>query len=231
MKKQLILILITFLSLSSYGQTTTRPLNFSYAFLFREPGTEAQAINPNTSETRLSSQAEIKVFLKPGPGVNIYLFLQDEQDALYLLFPEKPGDLDCCYSFAQSYTYPPANSWTGFDQSQGKEKFLLLASTTRLRKLEELTTIYLPKLSRLWQSPDNIKLIQETAQARHSIIEEIAKLRLEYSEYQSAKEKPVVIAGEFRDGEIPEGITATEVSANGFYAKTIRLVHGDNEKP
>lgn len=109
---------------------------------------------------------------------------------------------------------PSEKEWYEFDHHTGTEILHLLASRERLLDLEEITKKYLnaePK---------------EKSELRLSVLAEIKKMRKENSSLMTPAEKPVSIIGSFR-GKPGSGLEslATEVKAESFYGKTIRIEH------
>ena len=216
MKKLLTILSLLFsITLVSHSQT----LSFTYIFLSQSPDNAISTISPDQT-TSLSQKDKLKIFLKPGPNTYIYLFLHDTEGGLSLLFPEKLSDLDCCYTFNKPYFYPQGDDWTGFDETNGTEQFILIVTCTRLKKLEQLTNIYLEKLSIYWRDPVKKGTEQALTKARHKVLDHIRKVRLEHSDFTTIKEELVIIAGEIRGNDIPDDIEAYKVTTENFYAKT-----------
>ena len=164
-----ILSLLPLLPLFSQASTTT----FKYAFLYQTTETSVpQAIDYKSISTPLSSGDQLKIYLKPMANAYIYLFFQDTSDALYLLFPTMISDFDSFYKFNKNYLIPKGDEWFFLDDFTGTEKFYLIVSNQRLKKLEELTTKYLESIY------SNSAPAAKLKEARQKVVEEIKTVRL-----------------------------------------------------
>lgn len=216
-KKAFLILTLLFLFpiLSPFSQQPT--LTFKFAFLYKTVDTpEPQSIDYKSISTPLSSGDQLKIYLKPIKNAYIYLFFQDTRDTLYLLFPTMISDFDSHYKFNKNYYIPKGDEWFFLDDSTGTEKFYLLVSNTRLKKLEELTTTYVSYFY------SNTTQDAELKEARQKVIEEIKTIRLTWSQ-EEVKEDIVLVACDFRGMGDQYEFRAVEVEVDGFYAKTIRI--------
>jgi hypothetical protein len=128
------------------------------------------------------------------------------------------SDFDNHYKFNKNYYIPKGDEWFFLDDSTGTEKFYLLVSNTRLKKLEELTTTYVSYFY------SNTTQDAELKEARQKVIEEIKTIRLTRGQ-EEVKEDIVLVACDFRGMGDKYEFRAVVVEVDGFYAKTIRIEH------
>jgi hypothetical protein len=94
----------------------------------------------------------------------------------------------------------------------GQEKLYLLASPARLTGLEKLTATFL-------ENPDNTN-------HRADVIKELKLLRRRHSSLAQKTETSVPVAGTIRSrGARTGSFEATQVNADGFYSRILRLNH------
>ena len=154
-----------------------------------------------------------KIHVQPIRGAFIYLFLQDAQGDLQTLFPESFELFDGSAYLNTRYFVPEGDNWFTLDNARGTERFYLIASSDRLRKLETLVRSY-----------DKASAGAKAA-ARQAVLDEIARVRREHSQLAIAAEKPVTIAGGTRGINTAIQKVATRIEAPGFYYKLFRLEH------
>ena len=66
---------------------------------------------------------------------------------------------------------------------------------------------------------------EKKAETRQAVIEYVKKLRLEYSSFTPTKSEIVLVAGEFRGPGESIRFPALDITADTFYAKTIRITY------
>jgi hypothetical protein len=175
---------------------------------------------PITRDTVLDSGDQIKFFLKTIENCRVYLIYLSAQGELSMLFPgrvESTGDNN---AGSGSHYIPEGDNWFCLDESQGKEKFYLLASATPLNTLESLVDAY--------KQADRAARTELTAK----ILAEIRKLRKQHLKLKTHAERPVSIVGNMRGnghGKNNELVDiaqfAVEISADRFFSRTFTIDH------
>jgi hypothetical protein len=216
-------LILFFLSLFSFSllpaETEAQPIvSFKYAFLCKHGDEEVKALDNNELSTRLATGDKIKVFFKPVKDAYIYLFFQDTNDELYMLFPEAICDFNS-YKLSKNYYVPKGDDWFVVDDSKGTDRFYLLVSGARLSKLEELSTQYLEQYYSTKKAEDKI------SETRQLVVEEIKRIRLARAAEKNVKESITLVACDFRGMGSQYEFQAINVETEGFYAKTIRIEH------
>jgi len=192
-------------------------IHFLWAFGALRTGEGGARLIPIDRDTVLRTGDQIKFFVKlERPGF-IYLIYHSSQGELSVLFP---------YRFEQGalsgarYFIPQGAEWFQLDEHVGQETFYLLASSTRLRELEELINKY--------ETADPAK---KRALAK-SIVEEIRTLIWKNRRFKTFAEKPVPIMGSLRGTEklqtrgTPDVTSlAVDISGKKFYSRTFTIDH------
>ena len=159
----------------------------------------------------------LRIYLEAGTDVYLYLYLYDAARTLHLIFPGDTGFYDSGpVAGGEIHWLPGSTEWFTWDDSRGRERFTILASSKRLEELERLTRRY------------NDSGGDRSLGSR--LYNHIETLRKENSDWASVTEKPVAIAGTVRTrgpnsskDDLPG--EATLVEADGFYGKPLRLRH------
>jgi hypothetical protein len=185
-------------------------LQFDWAFMKQTPGGASHSVD-FSERLAISTGDLFKISIKPLRNAYIYLYLQDAKGDLQLLFPEQFTDFEGARYMDEQFFVPHGRAWFTLDSEKGAERFHLLASASRLSRLESLTLAF-----------------QEAARGkngadaqRQAVLDEITQLRRTHSRLTTAAEKPVTIAGGTRGAAI-EGM---RIEAAGFYTRTLRLEH------
>ena len=128
-------------------------INFKWAFVARkDPGGRNKLINLaemvsnlGTEKPVITSGDKISFFVEPGQNTYVYIYLVDSRGNLELIFPTSMDENVLKSEFtAGKRTYIPGKyEWFSFDDNRGTEMFYLLASSSQLMKLEELTSVSL----------------------------------------------------------------------------------------
>jgi hypothetical protein len=198
-------------------QEKNENLCFQWTFLLRNKEGNNIDFKSEDRIIELGSGDRMRIFLKPVRNAYIYFFLHDSQDRLFLLFPRNPF-FEEDYMWGRSYHIPDSTNWLILDENHGIEKFILLVSTSRLNRLEELTKVYLISLS----SQRSEAYIKEKKQ---NILDEIRDIKKQKSIFSEHNATPISIAGEIRGVKTEEELYALEISVENFYARTIRIRH------
>jgi hypothetical protein len=196
------------------------PLNFLMAF-GAQAATAAggSKLIPVENETRLRSGDRLKLWVEPRSEMFFYLIHQNPLGELMALVPAVPGSARLAPG--ETVFVPGDERWFELDTQTGEEKFFILASAERLERLEEL----LHQNDALAGKPQRKAVSDE-------IINEIKKLNKNAKPLSTPAEKPVRIGGSLRapagrSSTVIPDITplASEITAPGFYSRTITIEH------
>lgn len=190
-----------------------REVKFNWAFWINK-GEMAQQVVDFSNPVSVSSGDKLQIMLEPVNEVYLYLFLFGSNKELNLLYPYDPDYYDKHTPGGETIYLPDPNSQYQFDDSKGTERFYLLASSSRLEELESITKDFL----RAGDDKDEIKA---------GVLETIKNLNRKYAKLSSPTQKGVPIAGTIRTRNLPsiENLSATEIEAEEFYSKTLRMQH------
>ena len=200
------LFLIAF-TLSSHAEPLVQ---FSWAVLADTP-TGLQPLDFSTTP-KLKSGTTLQIYIEQKPGAFIYLYLVDSTGGLTFIFPGDTKYYNSVQPSDQVFRIPPDTARFELTPPDGQEKLYLLASPDRLTKLEKLTAAFL-------KQPD------DTAR-RADVTKQLKLLRRQHSTLAQKTETSVPIAGTIRSRGADTGsLEATQVNANGFYSKILRIDH------
>jgi hypothetical protein len=203
---------VTILFLIAFTPTShAEPLvQFSWAVL-TDTSTGLQPLDFSTTP-KLKSGTTLQIYIEQKPGAFIYLYLVDSTGGLTFIFPGDTKYYNSVQPSDQVFRIPPDTARFELTPPDGQEKLYLLASPDRLTKLEELTATFL-------KQPD------DTAR-RADVTKELKLLRRQHSTLAQKTETSVPIAGTIRSRGADTGaFEATQVNANGFYSKILRIEH------
>jgi hypothetical protein len=204
-RKILLVILIAFTMQTTCWAESGTKVSFSWALIHRDKkGTTSIDASKNPV---VFSGDFLHIIINP-KNTHVYIYYHDSSDDLSCLYPSSAKD----HKITGTIYIPSEKDWFKFDQHTGIETFYILASKQRLQNLERITREYLNA------SPNGkVKL-------KAKLLLEIQDLRKANSNLATTAEKPVPVAGSFRGISNTVGI-ATEVEADNFYGKTIRIEH------
>ena len=193
---------------------------FHWAFgAIRKTGQESR-FEQIAGDARLNSGDQIKFFLKPVTGCFAYLVYHSCQDELTVLFPYRFEEKTGKQQALKAHYIPEGNEWFQLDENVGQERFHLLASVTRLARLEDLVNQY--------ESGDKTKKPELSQQ----ILSEIDLLRRKNFKTKVDAERPLSIVGNIRGTKKSENASsldlaehAVEISASHFYIRTYTIDH------
>jgi hypothetical protein len=219
-----ILVLLFFSSVSSISIAADKEegMNVVFDWAFGSIRDTAQGLQFEqiTADTKLRSRDQIKFFLKPVSGCFLYLIYQSSQGELAVLFPYRFKDKSGEKQAPKGYYIPERNEWFQLDEHTGQERFHLLASDTRLTRLEDLINQY--------ESGDNTKKSELSQQ----ILSEIDMLRRKNFKPKANAERPLSIVGNIRGTKGPQAALpldlaehAAEISASRFFIRTYTIDH------
>lgn len=162
-------------------------------------------------QATLKSGDELKMFLRLKQRGFVYVVLHDSDNGLTLLYP---GAIPSGEPAVDVPSYVPAGpAWMRLDDHVGVETIHLIASSTRLDKLEDALKQYASS-----------KTTDRSADAKR-VLGEIASAKQQFTPGTSPTERPVEIAGRVRGTQPDVAAHATEVSARRFYSRTITIDH------
>ena len=207
-----------FIPLMHSSENSTKIL-FMWAFMRQKTNGIVDLVDFN-KEARFEKGDTFKIIIKPENSCYIYLFNLGISNDLSLVFPD---DSEIKPISGKTYIIPEdTNSWISFENTHGTDKFFLLASSTKLVKLDKFIKEYLkycdePKVE-----------IEKINTTRKNVLDEIQNLRNSFSKNTNYAEKPTSIAGTSR--KIPGDDNGSKnsvisVEADKFYAKTLRIQH------
>jgi hypothetical protein len=167
----------------------------------------------------LHSGDQIKFFLQPRSDCYIYLFYLSAQGELVRLFPA--DTIETALLPDSQHTVPGNDQWFRLDDQTGPETFYLLASTTRLARLEALSAHH-----------RSLGGASDRQAAAEAVLSEIKHLRRTHRQLKVDAERPVRLGGNFRGAPKTDGPAlpdirdiAVELSAGTFYSRTFSIDH------
>jgi hypothetical protein len=215
-RKMLIALLLAATAALAVAEDAT--LAFNWAFVKRAANGSAVPIDFKERVSIVSGDL-FKIHIQPVANAFIYLFLQDAQGELDMLFPES-FDVFGGGAYLKTPVFIPAGEdWFTLDNAKGTERFTLLASTERQAKLESLVLALRKTMA------DAKASAAAKGSAQQAVLDEIQRLRKAHSSLAAAAEKPVTIAGGTRGINEAVQKLATRIEATGFYWKNFRLEH------
>ena len=205
--KRAFILAILLTSMNAAAQQRGAAVRLRFAFGALTGTGAAQKLTSITEDTALRTGDRIKMMVEMQQAGFAYVIHRDPKDQIEVLFP---ADLKQSPQVSRKY-YIPAADWLEFDAITGSETFYLLASPQRLTTLESLL---------------------ERHAGTTEIVAEIRRLRTQNSNAVVQADRPVVIGGNVRSidqargANLPDVSTiATEINANGFYARTFTIDH------
>jgi len=195
-------------------------VDFLWAFEAKSVQDGKVNVQPVASEMVLKSGDELKMMVELQRRCFVYLFHDNRQGSVKLIFPYSLQQFDSEYQPERKYYIPRGDAWFRLDKNPGLEVFYLVASSKRLDELEKA---YLRHESA--EGPSKA----ETAGA---LIDKIKELRREHRELSSPAERPAPIGGALRSVEnvqdpdrLDVSTFADEVLSTGFVARTYTIEH------
>lgn len=159
----------------------------------------------------LTSGDQLKMFLRLKQSGFVYVIFYGTDHRLTLLYPttlqSSPQAVDV------PVYMPRGAAWMHLDDLAGTETIYLIASSKRLDHLEDALKEYIGAAT------------PGPADMAKRVLDEIARLKDRFRPIESAAERPVDIAGRVRGLQTDVATFATEVSARGFYSRTITIDH------
>jgi hypothetical protein len=174
---------------------------------------------PVEDDLVLTSGDRITFFLETTSDGYFYLFHLSPNGNLSILFPLDPGE---AYIPGGREAHIPKGP-LGFElnATPGVERFFFLASKSRLRRLEELSTRHA-----------DLRDDCEVQSWTWAILDEISYLDKEQRSPAGSAESPARVAGRIREQPQKDPVAlpditpfAKEIVAQGFYSKTFTIEH------
>ena len=204
----------------SSGRALSPGVDFRWAFAAMNVQDGKNSTQAIAEDTVLKSGDQIKMMVELQRRCFVYLFHDDGQDSVKLLFPYTLKQFEGDYQPERRYYIPRADAWYKLDEDPGREVFYLIASAKRLDALEK---------AYLKHESAEAALRAETARA---LVDLIRELRREHRELSSPAERPVPIGGALRSVEKVQApdkpdisVFAEEILSNGFVARTYTIEH------
>jgi hypothetical protein len=180
-----------------------KDIRFHWAFGALTGPSTARTLVRVSDEMTLRSGDELKMLVSPVSHCFVYVLHEDPRGELAVLFPAESGTFPPGYGAGVRQLIPPGDEWLMLDDATGIERIYLVASSTRLARLETL-------------------LQQKT---RAEIIGELASLRKQHAATDWV-ERPVTIGGQVRGPKRPDITSiATEISAKAFFSRVFVIDH------
>ncbi len=184
-----------------------------------DDGTTLKLESIGTSST-LKTGDQLKMMVERQSDCFVYVIHHSSQNQIRLLFPYSLTQLTDDYLREKRYYIPQSDRWFELDQHSGPETFYLLASATRLERLERLLDQY-----------EHSNSAQKT-ELRRQLLEEIRSLKKQHRELAAVAERPETIGGAVRGFEKAQGmnrpdiaVISRELSAPAFIGRTFTIEH------
>lgn len=190
------------LALLAAQQSPSDDVRFRWAFGALTGPATARTLVRVADEMTLRSGDELKMLVSPVSPCFVYVLHEDPRGEMTVLFPAPSGAFPA-EPPAGRQLIPPGDDWLRLDDTTGIERIYLVASSTRLARLETL--------------------LQKGARAE--IISELASLRKQRAT-NAWVERPVTIGGQVRGKKTPDlDSLATEITAKAFVTRVFVIDH------
>jgi hypothetical protein len=206
--------------LTPSGPALYPEVDFRWAFAAKTLQDGKNSTQPVTQDMALKSGDQVKMMVELQRKCFVYLFHDNRQGSVKLLFPYALQQFEGDYQPERRYYIPRGDAWFRLDDNPGHEVFYLVASAKRLDELEKA---YLRHES----AEEALKV--DTARA---LVDLIKELRREHRELSSPAERPVPIGGALRSVEkvqdpdrLDIAAFADEILSSGFVARTYTIEH------
>ncbi len=187
-------------------------IHFFWAFVAKTTSGGASTLIPITRDTVLKSGDQLQMMVQLQKDCFVYLFYKSAENDIHLLFPYSLDMFDSGYNTTETYSLPKDKSkMYTLNEVAGLETFYLLASETRLTRLEELYNHHAALTSG-----------EEKGAAAKTIVSEIRALRKKHKKFRAAAERPVTIGGGVRGGVEDHMM---EIRTGHFYGRSFTIDH------
>jgi len=185
-------------------------LQFKWAFFLHDQDGRTKVIDFKDKVVVRKGDG-LRIYLEPVTSVYLYLYMFDAQKQLRCIFPSTPDFYAKKPRTGVSHILPSSEKWFIMDEQPGTERFFLIASSTRLTDIENLT-------KKMLSSPDD-------AEVKAKLLDEIKTVRRSKGDLNTPVEKGVPIAGTIVAVTRGPANEATLTEAAGFFSKTLRIEH------
>jgi hypothetical protein len=214
----LLFLLVVSAPIASAETSSAIVLRWTFA-VFRDNADQGNLFAVTEDQT-LRSGDYIKFFARSDSPCHVYWIHLDSQRQLHLLWPRQPSASGHSLPAGYVQFIPSGSEWFRLDDHPGEERFYLLASVSRLTRLERLFSALSHESGT--QTPSHIK----------AVLNEIRDLRWKHRNFKRAAERPPTIMGQVRNGQQPllpdlelVKSMATLVHAERFYSKVFTIDH------
>jgi hypothetical protein len=220
---RLLAIIIVFTSLitknyaNAQSESSSGNLQFNYAFVALKNKGESPQLVAVESNHILKSGDKLKFYIEALSESYFYLFHIGPSGVLTKIFPENHQTAKLPIN--QKVVVPTGNNWLELDSETGAEKFYLIASRIRQKRLEKLYQNYM-----------TLKNNESANISIKAILDEINRIR--HNNLSADAERPVRIGGSFRgpgssssDPVLDISDLAYKVSTNDTYCRFFTIDH------
>lgn len=202
------------------GSEGDENVSFNWAFGALVGSGAEQRLEPIRRDTALKSGDQLKMLVTIEKKCFVYVFYQNPQGELKMLFPYSLQQFAANYDVGTKYYIPQGEGWFRLDEHTGSETIHLIASAHRLASLEDL-----------WSQYEKAQGVHKPAIGK-LIVAEIRKIKKQNRELTAPVERPVAIGGNIRGVRNPGesnpldvASIADEIRANGFYGRAFTIDH------
>jgi hypothetical protein len=189
-------------------------VSFDFAILSKDAAGKVKNVDFK-QDIKISVKDMFQFYVSPAAGY-VYIVLIDAQNQVALLYP----DYSAKTGFVQiaPKRLPGEGKYFSVDATPGTERFYLLGSKTRRKKVEDLTARWI-------KASADKKAASELAAIREDLQDELARLVYEAGPYAGGTEKPHSFGGVVRGADSNSELTVSRITSGQIYARTIRLKH------
>jgi hypothetical protein len=187
------------------------PLSFSWAFFLKSGDEQVKSLNFATPEA-VEGGNLLRIFLELDENAYVYLYLLDSRNDLYLVFPPSGSFYNGDFPTGYKAYIPSGQEWFVLDNSTGTERFYLLASPERLKKLEGLTDRF---------------MVTGDSDLREQLLRQITEDIKNFSAASSYESDIIQVTHGRRLSVVkpPQTVDAHRISAIGGYGAILEMVN------
>ena len=208
MKSRIWIVLFSIIAVVGVSDPS-QAIVFSWAFL-RQSGEHTEVID-FSKRASIKNGDGLRIRLDVKQVAYVYLFLFDSSRVLQRFYPESLNDYKGVGPGRVSL--PSPYGWFAVDDNSGIERFTLIVSANPLEELE-IAAVHFERN-------------RDDLDSQAVVLEELRRVIQQHSDLAAPTETgvPIAAAVQTRDiGDEIEGL-ATLVEADGFYSKTLRILH------
>ncbi|MBW1934601.1 MAG: DUF4384 domain-containing protein [Deltaproteobacteria bacterium] len=203
------------------GENGASGVSFKWAFAALVESRNGRRLVSIRRDTVLKTGDQLKIFIQLQKKCFVYLLYQSPHGEVKLLFPYNLKQFEKDDFVSHKYFVPQGDKWFVLDKSCGLETFYLLASATRLEKLENVIRL---------RKSNSAKNEEE---AGEKIINEIKTIIRQNKKLTATPERPEQIGANVRGVERKGvGLRLSDletisriISAPDFYCRTFTIDH------